>query len=54
MKKINKTTNIIFRVSEQDKQKVKALAENNQMTVSELLVYMIRREYDKERKSYNV
>lgn len=49
-----KTTNIIFRVSEQDKQKVKMLAEKNQMTVSELLVYMIRREYDKERKFYNI
>lgn len=54
MKEMKKTTNIIFRVSERDKEKVKALAEKNQMTVSELIVYMIRREYDKERKFYNI
>lgn len=53
MKSLKKTTNIILRVSEQDKQKVRALAERNQMSMSEFITYMIRREWDKENKLFN-
>lgn len=52
MKEMKKTTNIIFRVSEQDKDKVRALAERNQMSMSEYITYLIRREYDKENKLF--
>lgn len=50
MKELKKTTNIILRVSEKDKEKVRALAESNQMSMSELLTYLIRREYDNTKK----
>lgn len=52
MKEIRKTTNIIIRVSEKDKEKVRALAERNQMSMSEYITYLIRREYDKENKLF--
>ena len=48
----NKTANIMFRLSETDKQKVRALAERNEMSISEYLTYLIRREYDKENKLF--
>lgn len=43
---LNKSTNLIIRISEQDKEKVRVLAEQNQMSMSELLIYLIRREFD--------
>lgn len=42
-----KTTNLIIRISEKDKEDVKRMAEERQMTMSEFLTYLIRREADK-------
>ena len=42
-----KNTCINIRMSDKDKQTLKELAEQNQMTMSEYLVYLIRREGDK-------
>ena len=42
-----KSTNLIIRISEQDKKKVRDLSEESQMSMSELVTYLIRREYDK-------
>ena len=42
-----KSTNLIIRISEQDKKKVRELSEKSQMSMSELVTYLIRREYDK-------
>ena len=43
---MKKTENIIIRITEHDKKKVRELAEKNQMSMSELITYLIRREYD--------
>lgn len=42
-----KTTNLIIRISEKDKEDVKRMAEERQMTMSEFLTFLIRREADK-------
>lgn len=42
-----KGTTLIIRISEQDKKKVRELSEKSQMSMSELVTYLIRREYDK-------
>ena len=39
-----KTENIIIRVSELEKQKIKAEAEKQQMSMSEYLLYIFRKE----------
>jgi len=39
-----KTENIIIRVSELEKQKIKAEAEKQQMSMSEYLLYLFRKE----------
>lgn len=44
LKNMNKATNFIMRLSETDKQALKELAKIRQMSMSELVVYMIRRE----------
>ena len=46
-KTINKTDRLNIRISEKDKEAVRILAEKNQMTISEYIVYLIRREADK-------
>ena len=43
-----KTTNLMIRISEKDKEALKALAEKKQMTMSELVTFLIRREIEKE------
>ena len=42
-----KKTNIIIRISEKDKEDVKRMAEERQMTMSEFVTFLIRREADK-------
>ncbi len=42
-----KATNLIIRISEQDKEKIRKMAEEGQTTMSDLVTYLIRREYDK-------
>ena len=49
---MKKTTNIIIRISEQDKEKVRELAELKQMSMSELLTYLVRREYDVTKREF--
>lgn len=46
-----KNTNIIIRASEKDKETLRMLSEKNQMTMSEFIIYLIRREKDKENGS---
>lgn len=41
-----KTTNLVIRISEKDKEDLKAIADKRQMTMSELVLYLIRREAD--------
>lgn len=43
-----KTTQLVIRISEHDKEALRELAEKKSMTMSELLTYMIRREIEKE------
>lgn len=42
-----KNANLIIRISEKDKENLRKLAESKQMTMSELVTYLIRREADK-------
>lgn len=42
-----KTSNLIIRISERDKENLRKMAESKQMTMSELVTYLIRREADK-------
>lgn len=42
-----KTTNLIIRISEKDKEDIKRMCEERQMTMSEFVTYLIRREADK-------
>ena len=42
-----KNTNLIIRISEKDKENLRKMAESKQMTMSELVTYLIRREADK-------
>lgn len=44
-----KTSNMVIRISEADKDGLRALADKRQMPMSELVVYLIRREIDFER-----
>ena len=44
-----KTSNMVIRISEADKEGLRALADKRQMPMSELVVYLIRREIDFER-----
>ena len=39
-----KTTNIIIRVSDLEKEKIKEQAEKNQMSMSEYMLYLFRKE----------
>lgn len=41
---MNKTSNIIIRVSELEKEKIKAVAESQQMSVSEFMLAAVRAE----------
>ena len=49
---MNKTKNIIIRITEQDKEKVRELAELKEMSMSELLTYLVRREYDVTKREF--
>lgn len=42
-----KTTNLVIRISEKDKEDIKKMAEARQMTMSEFVTFLIRREADK-------
>lgn len=42
-----KTLNLIIRISEKDKENLRKLAESRQMSMSEFVTYLIRREADK-------
>ena len=41
---MNKSTNLIVRISEKDKTALRLMAEKRQMSMSEMVVYLIRRE----------
>lgn len=43
----NKNEVMVIRISEQDKQRAKEAAEKRQMSLSEWVLYLIRREIDK-------
>lgn len=43
---MNKSTNLMIRIPEQDKERLRMLAEKRQMTMSELVLYLIRREIE--------
>lgn len=45
---MNKTEHIHLRISPKDKQAVSELAEDMQMSISEYIVYLIRREHEKK------
>lgn len=42
-----KTLNLVIRISEKDKENLRKLAESTQMSMSEFVTYLIRREADK-------
>ena len=48
--RMNKSTNLIVRIPELDKERLRMLAEKRQMTMSELVLYLIRREIDAHSK----
>lgn len=50
----NKTSNMVIRISEADKEGLRALADKRQMPMSELVVYLIRREIDFERLGLHI
>ena len=50
----NKTTNLMIRISDRDKQELKALAERREMAMSELVIYLIRREIDLDKLGLKV
>lgn len=54
MKANNKTTNLVIRISDRDKQELKALAEHREMAMSELVIYLIRREIDLDKLGLKV
>lgn len=45
-----KSNLIQIRISDKDKKDLKAMAEKRQMTMSELLIYLVRKEAEKETK----
>lgn len=50
----NKTSNLVIRISGADKEGLKALADKREMAMSELVVYLIRREIDFDRLGLKV
>lgn len=50
----NKTSNLVIRISGTDKEGLKALADKREMAMSELVVYLIRREIDFDRLGLQV
>ena len=50
----NKTSNLVVRISGVDKEGLKALADKREMAMSELVVYLIRREIDFDRLGLKV
>lgn len=50
----NKTSNLVIRISGADKEGLKALADKREMAMSELVVYLIRREIDFDRLGLQV
>lgn len=47
---MNKTSNIIIRVSELEKEKIKAAAESQQMSVSEFMIAAVRSQLERLEK----
>ena len=45
---MNKSTNLNIRISETDKEVLRKLAEKKQMSMAELVIYLIRREGERE------
>ena len=54
MKEINKTANMVVRISEKDKENLRQLAKDRDMAMSELVVYLIRREVDLDRLGLHI
>ena len=54
MKPNNKTSNLLIRISEADKEGLKELADKRDMAMSELVVYLIRREIDLEKLGLHI
>ena len=54
MKPNNKTSNLLIRISEADKEGLKKLANKRDMAMSELVVYLIRREIDLEKLGLHI
>ena len=54
MKPNNKTSNLLIRISEADKEGLKELANKRDMAMSELVVYLIRREIDLEKLGLHI
>ena len=50
----NKISNLVIRISDRDKQELKALADKREMAMSELVIYLIRREIDLDRLGLQV
>lgn len=50
----NKTSNLVIRISGADKEGLKALADKREMAMSELVIYLIRREIDFDRLGLKV
>lgn len=46
---MNKSAYLQIRISDADKEALKQLAESKQMTMSEMVVYLIRRESEKSK-----
>jgi len=46
----NKTTNLIIRISEREKSAIKKVAEDKSMSMSELVLWLIRAEIEKTEK----
>ena len=54
MKPNNKTSNLLIRISEADKEGLKKLANKRDMAMSELVVYLIRREIDLDKLGLHI
>ena len=46
---MNKSTNIMIRISELDKEKIKEIAEQKQMSMSEWILFTLRKEIEKSK-----
>ncbi len=42
----NKSTNLMIRISEMDKERIKQAAEERQMSMSEWVLFLVRKELD--------